>query len=224
MKKKDKKVKNKNEEVKMENYWDVFVRNYKSVPAFKSLVKLILCSLFIIMMILVVGLNQDKTKTSSNNRTTTTKVPDTTTAKVTYQSMLDEVIKGNKDVLINITSESGKYLIEAKLDNGIMEGFFQTNDKSSKFRIKDGKVYEVKIEEENLNPDLFLDLDLNAIDQVSLLESLKSLVATKEKDHENIIYNYNLEDDHLIKVTVQNEHLSKIDIIEGSNEYLITYS
>ena len=32
MKKKDKKVKNKTEEVKMENYWDVFVRNYKSVP------------------------------------------------------------------------------------------------------------------------------------------------------------------------------------------------
>ena len=64
-----KKNKKNNNEEKMENFLDVLIRNYKTVPGVKIVLKLALYFIFIIIFVIVISVSNYSKKDNNNNIT-----------------------------------------------------------------------------------------------------------------------------------------------------------
>lgn len=228
MKKKNKEVENDNlqeEKVEMENYWDVFLRNYRNVPAFKSLVKLIIYILLILLFVLVASsANHSNESMETNNKTTSTTT--ITQASISYQNLLDDIINKNKKINIEVLNNSERYIIDSEIDKGIMNGYYTTNITTKRFCIENNKVYELNLDEKILNDELFANVDINFINQHYLIGIIKNNIGTKELVDGEIIYNYEItsnEKKYNLKSYIKDNILYRIDV-EGENiKYNISY-
>lgn len=220
--------KNKKEElddkVEMENFFDVFLRNYRNVPAFKSLVKLSGYILLIIIFVLVASTAPKSANNSkSDNDKTTTKAVE---KNISYLEMLDDVINSDKGVNIEIVNYDKKFLIEGELTSGVLSGYYTTDVTTKRFIIEEGKTYELNLDERVENNNLFVNLDLTFIDQKSLIESIKKNPGTKEVLDKEIQYNYEITSNdkkYNLKSHVKDDKIYQIEVVGDSVEYNISY-
>lgn len=220
--------KNKKEElddkVEMENFFDVFLRNYRNVPAFKSLVKLSGYILLIIIFVLVASTAPKSANNSkSENDKTTTKAVE---KNISYLEMLDDVINSDKGVNIEIVNYDKKFLIEGELTSGVLSGYYTMDVTTKRFIIEEGKTYELNLDERVENNNLFVNLDLTFIDQKSLIESIKKNPGTKEVLDKEIQYNYEITSNdkkYSLKSHVKDDKIYQIEVVGDSVEYNISY-
>lgn len=205
-----------NEKMRLKDYLKNISYNYKNNKAFKALVKLILYLVFFVVIISVVSLGSSSTDSERETTTTTTK------KTVNYKEILSHIIKDNNTFTYEITlNENDKVIIEYSIKENVLEGVYENKEKTSKFKIEDNKVYELKMNEQIETPELFSNLNINYLNIYTLFNLLDQDKALKFIEGDLTKYEYNYEDSKITAI-VKEENIQNITIHEGVNDYTIS--
>lgn len=198
-----KKNKKNNNEEKMENFLDVLIRNYKTVPGVKIVLKLALYFIFIIIFVIVISVSNYSKKDNNNTLTTTT----TETISKNYYDIINNLSLLKKEIVI-----IGDIKLNLDIDETI-SGYEEQSSEIKKVIIKDNKIYEITNGIETLS-DLIDDASyLNPTELIKYLLNNKSIKTT---ENNNNIYKYND-----LTVYVENEKITKVVF---NNGYEINYN
>lgn len=196
------KKKNNNEE-KMENFLDVFIRNYKTVPGVKILTKLFLYFVFLITFVMIIAISNYSRKTNNDVSTTTT---------------IEVVNKNYYDIINNLSSVKKETVLigDVKLNLDIDEtinGYEEKENEIKKVIIKENKLYEINNGVETISE---LITDASFINPSELMKYLLNNKSIKLNEDDNITYKYND-----LTVYVKGEKINKVTINSG---YEINYN
>lgn len=198
-----KKNKKNNNEEKMENFLDVLIRNYKTVPGVKIVLKLALYFIFIIIFVIVISVSNYSKKDNNNTLTTTT----TETISKNYYDIINNLSLLKKEIVI-----IGDIKLNLDIDETI-SGYEEQSSEIKKVIIKDNKIYEINNGIETLNN--LID-DASYLNPTELIKYLLNNKSIKTTENNNNIYKYN----DLI-VYVENEKITKVVF---NNGYEINYN
>lgn len=208
------------EDERYENYFEVFMRNYKNVPGFKALMKIVLFFLLVGLMMLITYLGKSNQKEPT--KTTTTIPVKQETSVVNYKDALDVLMNNNHEVSMVIKNHDTKYQINYSIEDSIIDGYIETVNGTYHFNIKDDKVYEIKLNEEKENPELLSEFNLTYFDTTKLVNSLKNELATKQLDQDKMIYHYIIDNVNYY-IILDNNKINNIQIKTDNYEYDILY-
>lgn len=198
-----KKNKKKNNEEKMENFLDVLIRNYKTVPGVKIVLKLALYFIFIIIFVIVISVSNYSKKDNNNTLTTTT----TETISKNYYDIINNLSLLKKEIVI-----IGDIKLNLDIDETI-SGYEEQSSEIKKVIIKDNKIYEINNGTETLSN--LID-DASYLNPTELIKYLLNNKSIKTTENNNNIYKYND-----LTVYVENEKITKVVF---NNGYEINYN
>ena len=212
-----KKKKQNNDEPVMENYWDVFVRNYRDSEGFRVLVKLggyfVFVGILVILAIGVKDVNQERDDSSDQTEEVVT---------VNYPELLDNIMDREDDFSIHVHVDDQDYEIRATFIDNVMEGYLETSGGTVKFRIADDQVYEVNLHDEIVNPNLFSNMNLSLVVPSSLVELLKN--TSYQEDNGTFIYNLFIDGiSYEVKVNITEDVVDGIEILSDNASYIYEY-
>lgn len=214
------------EENQQENFFDVFIRNWKSVPGFRSVIKLSFYLIFIFIFIIVVNVAGAKTgtkKTNANNTiSSTTKAMET----ITYKDVLDNVVKNKKDVYMEIVIDGKKARVDAVTNDENITGYYETDKLTKKFKIENNILYEVSLDHEIENAEVLNGINIDFIVPSNMIAILKNNIPTKMINNEEVLYNYEISINDIaykVTTTVKESVLTNIEIISEKEKYTIVY-
>lgn len=210
-----------NEEPKELSKWELFKKYYKEVPKFKEFVNsagtILGVFLFCIILIATVNINKSEKKT---------KTATTTQVTVKYQDMLDGLLD-NKEANMNITINDNKYIINSRYGNNILTGTLESIDGTYKFKIKEDNIYEIRLDEEIVNNELFKDINTSIINNSLLVNILRNNTGIKIDQDNKLMYKYdkvNINDiTYSIEVIINNNSVANININNDTISYVINY-
>lgn len=198
-----KKNKKNNNEEKMENFLDVLIRNYKTVPGVKIVLKLALYFIFIIIFVIVISVSNYSKKDNNNTLTTTT----TETISKNYYDIINNLSLLKKEIVI-----IGDIKLNLDIDETI-SGYEEQSSEIKKVIIKDNKIYEINNGIEALSN--LID-DASYLNPTELIKYLLNNKSIKTTENNNNIYKYND-----LTVYVENEEITKVVF---NNGYEINYN
>lgn len=198
-----KKNKKNNNEEKMENFLDVLIRNYKTVPGVKIVLKLTLYFIFIIIFVIVISISNYSKKDNNNTLTTTT----TETISKNYYDIINNLSLLKKEIVI-----IGDIKLNLDIDETI-SGYEEQSSEIKKVIIKDNKIYEINNGIEALSN--LID-DASYLNPTELIKYLLNNKSIKTTENNNNIYKYND-----LTVYVENEKITKVVF---NNGYEINYN
>ncbi|CDB27825.1 unknown [Firmicutes bacterium CAG:582] len=198
-----KKNKKNNNEEKMENFLDVLIRNYKTVPGVKIVLKLALYFIFIIIFVIVISISNYSKKDNNNTLTTTT----TETISKNYYDIINNLSLLKKEIVI-----IGDIKLNLDIDETI-SGYEEQSSEIKKVIIKDNKIYEINNGIETLSN--LMD-DASYLNPTELIKYLLNNKSIKTTENNNNIYKYND-----LTVYVENEKITKVVF---NNGYEINYN
>ena len=198
-----KKNKKNNNEEKMENFLDVLIRNYKTVPGVKIVLKLTLYFIFIIIFVIVISVSNYSKKDNNNTLTTTT----TETISKNYYDIINNLSLLKKEIVI-----IGDIKLNLDIDETI-SGYEEQSSEIKKVMIKDNKIYEINNGIETLSN--LID-DASYLNPTELIKYLLNNKSIKTTENNNNIYKYND-----LTVYVENEKITKVVF---NNGYEINYN
>lgn len=202
-----KKNKKNNNEEKMENFLDVLIRNYKTVPGVKIVLKLALYFIFIIIFVIVISVSNYSKKDNNNNNNNTLTTTTTEAISKNYYDIINNLSLLKKEIVI-----IGDIKLNLDIDETI-SGYKEQSSEIKKVVIKDNKIYEINNGIETLS-DLIDDASyLNPTELIKYLLNNKSIKTT---ENNNNIYKYND-----LTVYVENEKITKVVF---NNGYEINYN
>ena len=197
-------MKKQKKEREIENFFEVLVRNYKTVPGLRIVLKLGFYIIFIIIFVLVIMISNYSKKNDEVEKSTTTTKEVVESKK--YRDMISDLSNTKKElVIIND--------IKINLDiSANITGYLEMNDTIKKVIFKDNKLYEIIDGNEVLNETLtdpsFIDIN----NVVTYLFNNKSIRLVEEN---NTLYKYDL-----LNVYVNNDKITKVVV---NNGYEISY-
>lgn len=214
------------EENQKENFLDVFIRNWKSVPGFRSVIKLSFYLIFIFIFIIVVNVASNQTGTKqqnpSNMVSSTTKPIET----ITYKDVLENVVKNKKDVYMEAVIDGKKAIVDAVTNDENITGYYETDKSTKKFKIENDILYEVSLDHEIENAEVLNGLNIDFIVPAKMIEILKNSIPTKMINNEEVLYNYEISIDGIaykVTTTVKESILTNIEITSEKEKYTIVY-
>lgn len=212
------------EDERYENYFEVFMRNYRNVPGFKALMKIVLFFVLVSIMMLITYLGKSSQRElKSTTTTTTTKVADVNeNSVVNYKDALEILMKNNHEVSMVIQNNDTKYQINYSIQDNIIDGYLETIAGTHHFKIQNDIVYEINLNEEKENPNLLNEFNINYFDTTKLINSLKNEIATKQLNNDKMIYHYIIDSINYY-VILDNNQINNIQIKTDKYEYDISY-
>lgn len=207
--------KNKKESSKLKLYY----KSHKDLPAFKALIKLMLYFIFFAIIIGVVATHQDVTKDENKNNQEQTKE---TIKRIPYKEVLDLLNNSDSSVSYNITINGNLHKIELEYIDKVYTGIIESTSGITRFKIQDNNIYEVKMDEEVINNDLFKDINLDYILISNLTNILLNNKSIKMLEDNNTIYKYNIDNIEYI-ITIKDNWVNKIEINNDTLKYMIEY-
>lgn len=202
--------------------WDKFKYNYNHLEGFDSLVKIVLFFAICLVIILVAKTTLNQERKEENTNVTTT----STNEQSSLKGILDALIK--KEATIKVTK--GDYVAvvkKVKESNGEITGLIQDNSKQLKeFKISEQKVYEIVLDEETENEELFKEINTNFVIPSVLVSILEDTKMIKSTNGDNATYTYDYEEGENSYNIIVSIVLNKVELITIKNDditYEITY-
>ena len=199
-----KKNKKDNNEEKMENFLDVIIRNYKTVPGVKILLKLFLYFIFLTTFIIIISISNYSKKAASDTSTTTTT---TESVSKNYYDIISNLSSVKKEIVI-----IGDVNLNLDIDETI-SGYKEQGSEIKKVIVKENKLYEIDNGVEILSDLVESTSFINPSELIKYLLNNKSIKLT---ENNNVTYKYND-----LTVYVENEKIIKIVV---NNGYEINYN
>lgn len=205
-----------NDDNKELTFFQKFKIYYDNIPGIRSGFKLLGYLIFFAIMfvlIIVVGLFGNNKDEKDNS-------------KATYQNILEKELD-HSVYTANITIGDNKYIVTGEYGNNILTGTIETNEKVTKYKIKDYNIYEIKMDEEISNENLFGDINYKILLNDKLIDVIKKAAGIKI-DGETIIYKYeNVNIDSIvykIEVSIKDNKIKNIKVFNDTLTYDITYN
>ena len=220
------KKRKKEKENQQENFFDVFIRNWKNVPGFRSVIKLSLYLIFIFIFIIVVnvaGNNTGTKKNVPNNIVSSTTKP---TETITYKDVLENVVKNKKDVYMEVVIDGKKARVDAVTNEEYLTGYYETDKLTKKFKIENSILYEVSLDHEIENAEVLNGINIDFLVPANMIDILKNNIPTKMINNEEVLYNYEITIDGIaykVTTTVKESVLTNIEITSEKEKYTIVY-
>lgn len=198
------------------------IREYfKQNPLTKDLIKLSFYLILFFVIIIVVSFAPEPQEKSEEREST--KTTENIKEEKKYKDILVDTLKEEKQYNYEINYNDLKYIINYSTKDNVISGILETSQNIlKKFSIKDNQIYELTLNEEKLNMELFQELNLTYINIYSLVDLLSNHKSLKMLEDDQTIYIYNLETNKIINVTVREENITSIEIKEDTINYKIT--
>ena len=204
------------------NSWEQFKYNYNNLEGFDSLVKIIIFFSICLVIILIAKFSIAQDRKDVESRKTTTQVSETDSLKKTFDSLI------KKESNVKITK--GDYVAifkNVKETNGEITGLFQDSSKQLKeFKIREQKIYEIVLDEEVENEELFKEINIDFIIPSVLVGILEDNKMIKSTNGDNATYTYDYEEGENSYSIIVSIVLNKVELITIKNDditYEITY-
>jgi len=202
--------------------WEKFKYNYDHLEGFDSLVKIVLFFAICLVIILVAKTTLNQERKEENTNVTTT----STNEQSSLKGILDALIK--KEATIKVTKGDYAAVVKkVKESNGEITGLIQDNSKQLKeFKISEQKVYEIVLDEEIENEELFKEINTNFVIPSILVGILEDTMMIKSTNGDNATYTYDYEEGENSYSIIVSIVLNKVELITIKNDditYEITY-
>lgn len=198
------------------SFFQKFKIYYDNIPGIRSGFKLLGYLVFFIVMIVIILIFSLFGNNNTNNGDTNT----------TYQEILEKELD-HSIYTANITINDNKYIVTGEYGNSILTGTIETSSGVIKYKIKDYNVYEIKMDEEISNENLFGEINYKILLNDKLIDIIKKSAGIKI-DGDTIIYKYeNVNIDGItykVEVSINNEKISTIKLYNDTITYDIVYN
>ena len=199
------------------SFFDKFIILYKNVPGFNGIVKLALYFIFFAVMIGILLLLGVLSKNGKK---------DNPKSEVNYQQVLEKVLD-HSEYTANVTINDNKYIVTGSFGNNILTGTIESSNGITKYKIKDNNIYEIKMDEEISNEQLFGEMDYKILFNNDLVNIIKGAAGIKI-DGETIIYKYenvNISGiSYNIELSISNNKITNIKVFNDTCTYDINYN
>lgn len=141
---------------------------------------------------------------------------------VNYKDMEINLLNNGYDYKYTITSDTQKEIYEGTMCNDIDIGYKETIDSITKYKIKNGKITKVLLDNEEEIPSIYDDsedfLNLN-----TLFTNLKEYPYNIEKNNNERIISYK-KDGYQVLVKTNLEYITNITITTTTNNYNLEFT
>lgn len=141
---------------------------------------------------------------------------------VNYKDMEINLLNSGYDYKYTITSDTQKEIYEGTMCNDIDIGYKETIDSITKYKIKNGKITKVLLDNEEEIPSIYDDsedfLNLN-----TLFTNLKEYPYNIEKNNNERIISYK-KDGYQVLVKTNLEYITNITITTTTNNYNLEFT
>lgn len=141
---------------------------------------------------------------------------------VNYKDMEINLLNSGYDYKYTITSDTQKEIYEGTMCNDIDIGYKETIDSITKYKIKNGKIYKVLLDNEEEIPSIYDDsedfLNLN-----TLFTNLKEYPYNIEKNNNERLISYK-KDGYQVLVKTNLEYITNITITTTTNNYNLEFT
>lgn len=141
---------------------------------------------------------------------------------VNYKDMEINLLNNGYDYKYTITSDTQKEIYEGTMCNDIDIGYKETIDSITKYKIKNGKIYKVLLDNEEEIPSIYDDsedfLNLN-----TLFTNLKEYPYNIEKNNNERLISYK-KDGYQVLVKTNLEYITNITITTTTNNYNLEFT
>lgn len=145
-----------------------------------------------------------------------------TTVFVNYKDMEINLLNSGYDYKYTITSDTQKEIYEGTMCNDIDIGYKETIDSITKYKIKNGKITKVLLDNEEEIPSIYDDsedfLNLN-----TLFTNLKEYPYNIEKNNNERLISYK-KDGYQVLVKTNLEYITNITITTTTNNYNLEFT
>lgn len=218
MMKKDKEIKSDetNPEEKVSRF-RLIIELYKQSAAFKALIKLSLYFILCFTILIVVATASPKSKKESEDKTS----PTTTEKIKSYHDILTDVLSLNKTLSYTITNADKTYLINYDIKDNQISGLLESEGESLKrFTIRDNIIYEVVLNEEKENVELFKELNVDFINIYKLVDLLLNSKSVKMLQSDMVYHKYDIDTTNISVIEID-EMITNIEILSNNQKYVI---
>lgn len=208
-----------------ESKWEVFLRNYHNVPGFKALVKLGGYFIFFLVFILIINYGTSGLSEEKNNNSLESS-PTKTESSKKYKDILDDFATRKSEIEVLYSINTDKTKISAIYENKILIGTIENEMGIKKFKIQNSEIYEVLLDNETLNSNLFGNMNPDFLNPANLAVIFNANQATKRIEDDKVLYSYSINYksiDYNIIVKVVNESINSIEITNDNEVYSIIY-
>ena len=141
---------------------------------------------------------------------------------VNYKDMEINLLNNGYDYKYTITSDTQKEIYEGTMCNDIDIGYKETIDSITKYKIKNGKITKVLLDNEEEIPSIYDDsedfLNLN-----TLFTNLKEYPYNIEKNNNERLISYK-KDGYQVLVKTNLEYITNITITTATNNYNLEFT
>lgn len=141
---------------------------------------------------------------------------------VNYNDMEINLLNSGYDYKYTITSDTQKEIYEGTMCNDIDIGYKETIDSITKYKIKNGKITKILLDNEEEIPSIYDDsedfLNLN-----TLFTNLKEYPYNIEKNNNERIISYK-KDGYQVLVKTNLEYITNITITTATNNYNLEFT
>lgn len=141
---------------------------------------------------------------------------------VNYKDMEINLLNNGYDYKYTITSDTQKEIYEGTMCNNIDIGYKETIDSITKYKIKNGKITKILLDNEEEIPSIYDDsedfLNLN-----TLFTNLKEYPYNIEKNNNERIISYK-KDGYQVLVKTNLEYITNITITTTTNNYNLEFT
>lgn len=141
---------------------------------------------------------------------------------VNYKDMEINLLNSGYDYKYTITSDTQKEIYEGTMCNDIDIGYKETIDSITKYKIKNGKITKVLLDNEEEIPSIYDDsedfLNLN-----TLFTNLKEYPYNIEKNNNERLISYK-KDGYQVLVKTNLEYITNITITTATNNYNLEFT
>jgi hypothetical protein len=215
------------ESEEMENFIDVIKRNCKKYPQFKSLLKLIGWAFFFLIIFILFTISKIKSniqeERNNNETTTTTKVKD---EKESYKDVINKLLRDNTKYKYDIELDKKVISISGEINNNVLDGYYETDEGTIHYRVKEEQSYVVKGTKEEIDNNVFNEIETYFIYPIRLVNILTNNLSTKISN--DGVNKHEYKDikigDKVYQITVYEDSskINKIEAISGNYSYIIT--
>lgn len=187
----------------------------------REIIKLIIYLAFIFIFILLVlitgAYKKERIIYSKESESVESRI------EVTYQDKQKKLYEGKYNFVYNI---SGAITIKynGTYDNGTINGFKEDSTGIIKYKISDGNVYSIKMDNEEPYNNLYDGLDTSLFDLKALFDNLNTKSATINEEDNKRSYDYKDVNGYDITVEFDDNYINNIIIKNDSLEYNFTFT
>lgn len=142
---------------------------------------------------------------------------------ITYGDMQNALLENNYKYNYDITIDSEKIIYEGETTEVSDSGYKKTSLYLKEYYVDDTGVYQIKLDDKIVDNTIYEEINKNYITPSYIFKTIELISPEISYDKEKTIYKYNISEDLIIEININDISIENIKITSGSDIYLLTF-